>query len=214
MIEEYRRLTAELAGAESRYRTELADAGRSDVDGRAALDAAVAEAAAAMEAARASAAAAAAAVAVTDREAARLWRELGALLGGRAGRRLGPLPPPGWSTVDGGHLERAAAALATARRRGTTTAVPPWFLAGLPVLGAACSAVAVFAVRGLLGSAGHHVALTVLGQVLLFLAPFVGLPALLAVSRHEHGRAPDLIAIGLTVLGGMLASCAITVTVH
>jgi hypothetical protein len=116
--------------------------------------------------------------------------------------------------VDGRHLRRAAAALAAARRRGTTATIPPWFLAGLPVLGAACSAVAVFTVRGLLALVGHHVALTVLCQVLLFLAPFAGLPPLVALTRHEHGRSPDLVATGLTVLGGMLASCAITVTYH
>jgi hypothetical protein len=215
--DDYRRLAAELAWAQSRYGIESAGAEKSYVDGCAAVAAEVSAAQNAAEAARGRAVAAADTVAATDAEAVASWRELAGLVGLRARRKLGPVPEPaGASTVDEPPalpLRRVAAALDVAREGGPSRPVPGLVLALLPLLGLASSAIGLVALRIVFALIGERqVLLNVLGQVLVFLAPFAGLPVLAALTRRWYGSQPDIGAVGLTVLGGMVASCTIMVT--
>jgi hypothetical protein len=154
-------------------------------------------------------------VADVDERASGIWRELGALLG-RRGRRLGPIPPPAAECVDSAGSGYSDP-LDGAREMITRTAlgepiapVPRWIVGFLPVLGAVAAIVVTAPIRGVLALTGERVfAVNLVAQILMFFAPFAGVPLLVSWTGRHYGARPDIGAIGLTALGGMIASCGI-----
>jgi hypothetical protein len=214
-VQDYRRLVDDLAVAAKRRDGDLSTAEASYVEGTRAVaaDRATATEAAAVAARRVQAAGAA--IAETDRDATRLWGDLRHSLGWR-GRRLGGLPEPDSSTVDSATgpvelLGRVADLLALAQRTGRP-AVPRRVLPLLPILGAVAAALVTAVATGLLLIG--DTATTVLGQVTLFLAPFAGLPVATGWADRRYGARLDTGAIGLTVIGGMVAACGFAVALR
>ncbi len=153
-----------------------------------------------------------------DDRATRLWLELAALLG-RRGRRIGPVPAPSASPPrghDAGWLDGTAAdpldiAAETITRWAVgepIAPVPRWTVAALPPAGATATLAVSLPIRGIAALAGSGFA-HVIAEVLLFFAPFAGVPLVMAWSRHRFGSRPDIGAIGLTALGGMIAACGV-----
>lgn len=212
----YRRLVADLAAATGRRDAELAAAQQSFVDGQRAIAAEQARAAEAVAAATRRVQAAAATVAATDRETARLWAQLRVSLGWRGGR-LGTAPPPDLTTLEADParlVRQAAQRLAYARQgRAQPAGNLPWpALALLPAAGALTAALVACVAAGLLvlGTA----ATSLLGQLVFFGAPFTGLPVAAAWARRRHDARLDTGAIGLTVIGGMLACIVVMTTLR
>lgn len=218
---EYRRLVGELAAAAHRRDMELAAAEGSSVDAMAALDKSTVRAVAAVDAAGARVAAARAGIEATDHTAARLWEALRTQLGWRA--RLvarsrsvwRESPAPSESPVEGSDsgsaehlLGRAAARLAQARRGAPAGVLPRRALPVLPLFGAAGAVAAGLVAGGLAGLGG--VVLAVAGWLLFLAAPFAGLPAARMWAARWHRARLDTGAIGLTVIGGMIA-CSVLV---
>jgi hypothetical protein len=210
----YLELVAELAGAARRRDADLAAVEQSYVDG---TDSAEAELAAANEAARTTArraASIATTVAEVDRDADRLWRTLRGSVGWR-GRRLGATPEPA-ATVESeakAPLRRAAERLAGANaKQDHGKHLPRRVLPLLPGMGAGAAALVACLAAGLLVP-GAAVS-TVLGQLVFFLAPFAGLPVSAAWVNRRYAARLDTGAIGLTVLGGMLACTLFMLTLH
>jgi hypothetical protein len=146
-----------------------------------------------------------------DRRSAGLWRELGTLLR----REIGPLPEPYPSDLpaDGvDPLERASERIGRAALGEPVAPVPGWTIPLLPPLGALVTLAVSLPVRGLLALGANHVfVLDLLAEVALFVAPFAGVPALMAWTRRRFGARPDYGAMGLTALGGMIAACGLVV---
>lgn len=64
--------------------------------------------------------------------------------------------------------------------------------------------------RAVLALTGEKVLfINLIAEILLFFAPFAGVPLLVAWTRHRYGSRPDIGAIGLTALGGMISACGI-----
>jgi hypothetical protein len=214
-VRDYRRLVDDLAAAAKRRDDELSTAETSYVEGTRAVAADRATATEAATVAAARARAASAAVAETDRETTRIWGELRHTLGWR-GRRLGAAPGPAPSTVDiaAGPVEllrRVADLLALSQRSGRPP-VPRRVLPLLPALGAVIAALVTAVATGLLLLGATTT--TVLGQVTLFLAPFAGLPVATEWADRRYGARLDTGAIGLTVIGGMVAACGFAVALR
>jgi hypothetical protein len=198
-----------VAGADQRYTSALA-AAEGEITNE---DAVVRQAEAAAQLARQR-------VAEVDDRSAKLWHELATLLG-RRGRRMGPVPAPsaspprgqdaGW--LDGTVAEPLDIAAETITRwaLGEPIApVPRWTVAALPPSGAIAALAVSLPIRGLLALTGERVfLLTLIAEILLFFAPFAGVPVLMAWTRHRFGARPDIGAISLTALGGMIASCGL-----
>jgi hypothetical protein len=109
------------------------------------------------------------------------------------------------------HLAEAAAVVAGGRKRGP---LPFGAYALLPLLGAIAAALAFAAARGLLllGDTLHGppgTVVTAVGQIATFAAPLAGLPAAKGYADRRGARI-DAGAIGLVVLGGMLAVGALS----
>lgn len=201
---EYRRLVADLVAAARRRDGAVAAATQSYVDGMSLVEQDV-QAAARIEAACADVVAdREAAVADVDQQAERIWTEMTAGLGWRA-RRAGPLPPPDVGSLadrDPASLLAAAAARVARARRGAHI-LPLPVLASLAGIGALC-AVALTLV------AGAAVALPWLSWPCYVAAPFAGIPLASRWVDYWAAARPDAASIGLTILGGMLGTCAVT----
>ncbi|MDQ7905603.1 hypothetical protein RB614_13865 [Phytohabitans sp. ZYX-F-186] len=221
---EYRRLVGALAAAARERDAALATAERGYQDGATEAAAALARAQAATVEAERRASAAAAAVVDVDREAGRVWDELR-----RAGglwarlRPVGELPLP--APVDGVPAERAGAdavaLIETAAKRidqlrpGAPRApLPRWLLPLLPPLGAAAATMTGLVAGGLVTLAHLDSELSwplrLLGWVTFLLAPFTGLPPAALWVGRQFGSRLDAGAAGLIVLGGMAASCGLS----
>lgn len=214
IADEYRALVGELTELERRRAEDLAAAEQSYVDDTAAVARALTDTARRHEDAAARERAAEADIASTDARAALLWLELRALVGRWAGRRIGPVPvpvePPSTVDVSGAvALHRAGLALTRSRRR-VPGQVGRGFVFLLPILGAAGAGLVLLLVR-LIGAVlgAHDAVLDALAQLVVFLAPFAGIPVAYAIGNRWYGRPPDTGGIGLTALGGMLAACLI-----
>lgn len=220
--DDYRRLVGALAAAANRRDAELANAERSYQDGAAAAAADLALANAEAGDADRRAGAAATAVVKADREATRLWDELRRLRGWR-GRRLGDLPPP--TPVDllpAGSapamavelLDGAARRIDQARRGAPRPPLPRWVLPLLPPLGALGASMTGLVAGGLVTVAhfdtGLQWPLRLLGWLAFLLAPFTSVPAAATWVDRQFGSRLDTGAIGLTVLGGLSAGCALS----
>jgi hypothetical protein len=196
---EYQRLVDELISAGRRRDVAQAAATQSYMDGMAVIEQDVEAAQRISQVCAEVVATREEAVADVDREAERIWTELSTTLRWRA---AGPLPPadpvPTAATADPGDLLAAAAARVAHARRGTR-ALPLPLLGSLPLIGAA------FAVALTL-FAGALAGVPWLGPACFGLAPFAGLP--FAARWVDYWAATRLHAgaIGLTVLGGLLAT--------
>jgi hypothetical protein len=201
---EYRRLVADLVAASRRRDGAAAAATQSYVDGMNLVDQDV-QAATRIESACADVVVAReAAVADVDHQADRIWTEMVAGLSWRS-RRAGPLPPPDLGSLadhdPAARLAAAAARVARARRGAHVLPLP--LLASLALIGAACAvALALLA--------GAAVSLPWLSWPCYVAAPFAGIPLASRWVDYWAAARPDAASIGLTILGGMLATCAVT----
>ena len=217
----YLALVEQFAEVAQRRDANLAEIEMSYVDGVAALDATAGAAQQDVERAVAAVASATTALADTDAEAERIWRALRDRLGrrGRRGRRLDSVPEPVESTVDARDardlLVAAAARVARSARRDTGGELPTHILAALPAVGAAAACGIGLVAGGLaaLADAGFS-ALGALAWLVFLAAPFGGLPPAYAWAVRRYRARLDGGAIGLTVLGGMVACCALIVALH
>jgi len=217
----YLALVEQFAEVAQRRDADLAEIEMSYVDGVAALDATAGAAQQDVERAVAAVASATTALADTDAEAERIWRALRDRLGrrGRRGRRLDSVPEPVESTVDARDardlLVAAAARVARSARRDTGGELPIHILAALPAVGAAAACGIGLVAGGLaaLADAGFS-ALGALAWLVFLAAPFGGLPPAYAWAVRRYRARLDGGAIGLTVLGGMVACCALIVALH
>jgi hypothetical protein len=216
----YRTLALGLHSLDAAHGDTVRAAEQAYASGLAAAEGEVANAESGVRLAESSVRVAAQHVADVDERSSRLWQELAALLG-RRGRRLGPVPAPAVDlseTAYAGLLDAAAtdpldiaAETITRSAFGEPIApVPRWMTVVLPPAGALAALAVALPVRGILAVIGGRLTLLhVLGEVLLFFAPFAGVPPLITWTRHRYGSWPDIGAIGLTALGGMIASCGI-----
>jgi hypothetical protein len=149
-----------------------------------------------------------------DERARGLWSALGALLGPR-GRRLGPLPsrapdPSPDLPAPADLLDRATDTIVRAARGEPIAAIPNVIIPALPPAGALAALAVGLPLRGILALVRDRIEVIELCiDVLIFFAPFAGVPLLLAWARHRYGARPDIGAIALVALGGMIASCAL-----
>lgn len=208
--QDYRDLVADLAAAARRHEAALAGAQQSYTDGVASVRHDVAAAQGAVNAAATRAAAAQRAVAQTDLVAAGLWDELRKVRG-RRGRRLGQVPGALASSDPDADsialLESASARIERARRGGEP--LPPMVLPLLIALGSAAAVVVALAGVALLRVDQISV---VPGWTVVALAPLSGLPPARRWVDNRFLAKLDPGAIGLLILGGMLATVAVTLT--
>jgi hypothetical protein len=212
----YRELITDLVVASRRHDATLAAANQSYTDGVAAVEHDLIAAQDAATAAVARSAQAHRAVAQTDLVAAGLWDELRKVRG-RQGRRLGQVPsplPPADPDADPDAdaialLDSVAARVDRARRGGEP--LPTVVLPVLLVLGSACAAVLGLAGGWLLGRGTSG---TILGWLMLACAPLAGLPIARRWVDYRFLARLDAGATGLLVLGGMLATVALTLTLR
>jgi hypothetical protein len=205
-VDGYQRHCAELATATARRDTEVAAAEQSYVDGVHALTTTAADAETALNAATGELREAQRAAGRIDAEAAVLWGRAGEVLGWRGARRLGALPGPDLSTVDGDPrvpLRRVGSALHRYRLGLSYARLPGRFLVALPALGAVGAGLAVYA--------GHGFGATILGVAV---APLPGLVTAKVWAERRYRARLDIGAVGLTVLGALLAAGALTVLLH
>jgi hypothetical protein len=196
----YRELVADLVAASRRHTAASATAHESYADGSAAIEHDLAAAEDSVTIASGSVTQAHRSVAQTDLSVAAVWEDLKRVRG-RRGRRLGGVPDAGSTshTDPAALLESASTRVERARRGGEP--LPPMVLPLLFLLGAGCAAAVT-----LLG--------IFLGWLVLLPAPLVSLP----IARHwvdnRFGARLDPGAIGVLILGGMLASAAVFFPLH
>jgi hypothetical protein len=193
----YRELVADLVAASRRHIAANAIAQESYADASAAVEHDLAAAEDAVAVASGEVALAQRTVAQTDLAAAGVWEDLKRVRG-RRGRRLGPVPSPVPTVHEDplALLDSASARVERARRGGEP--LPPFVLPLLFGIGA----VASFLIS-LLG--------TRIGWPVLLLAPLAGLPVARRWVDHRYAARLDPGAIGLLVLGGMVATAAVWV---
>jgi len=201
---EYRALLTELVTATRRRDVAVTSATQSYLDGMAVVEQDLTAATRIHQACAEVVATRELAVADVDQQAERIWTQLLAGQRWRA-RRAGPLPAPAIGPVaaDPASLLASAAARVARSRRGAE-ALPLPLLLSLVTLGA-LGAIAL----GLL--AGAVADLHWLSWPLFMLAPFAGIPVAARWVDYWAATRLDTGAVGLTVLGGMLATCGVAV---
>jgi hypothetical protein len=201
---EYRALLTELVTATRRRDVAVTSATQSYLDGMAVIEQDLTAATRIHQACAEVVATRELAVADVDQQAERIWTQL---LAGQRWRahRAGPLPAPAIGPVaaDPASLLASAAARVARSRRGAE-ALPLPLLLSLVTLGA-LGAIAL----GLL--AGDVADLHWLSWPLFMLAPFAGIPVAARWVDYWAATRLDTGAVGLTVLGGMLATCGVAV---
>ncbi len=196
----YRELVADLVAASRRHIAADATAQESYADGSAAVEHDLSAAEDAVAVAAGEVALAQRSVAQTDLAAAGVWQDLKRVRG-RRGRRLGPVPEP----CPTGHedplalLDQAAARVERARRGGEP--LPPFVLPLLFAIGALASCLIAFAG-------------TYIGWPILLVAPLAGLPVARHWIDHRYAARLDPGSIGLLLLGGMLATATVWLTLR
>lgn len=211
-VEAYRRLVARLGAAAARRDADLTSAERSYVDGLASAGAELAAAEATVERFNHRVVAAAAALVETDQEAARVWAGLHAVAGWR-GRRLGAVPDPVEAPPGESPRRLLAAALHRLGQTGPGTARPPLprlVLPILPLVGAAVAGLLGLVAGGLVAVGAESTVLRVLGWLTFLVAPLAGVPVAALWVDRRFGSRLDSGAIGLIVIGGMVAGCALS----
>lgn len=130
--------------------------------------------------------------------------------------------PHGKGGSDTVHMRDATAALDAAAETIARVAlgqpivpIPMWTLAVLPFVGALSALTVTLPVHAVLAStAGSVGPLRMLADVLLFGAPFAGIAALTRWTRRRFCCRPDIGTIGVTLLGGMVATATFTILTH
>ncbi len=196
----YRELVADLVAASRRHTAATATAQESYTDGVAALEHDLAAAEDAVTAAGNEVNFAQLNVAQTDLAAAAIWSSLKEVRG-RRGRRLGDVPAPIPTSHDDpvSLLDSASSRVERARRGGEP--LPLWTLPLLFLLGAFVAAV--------VAALGAFV-----GWPILLVAPLSGLPFARHWTDHRFAARLDPGAIGLLILGGMLATAGVWVSLR
>jgi hypothetical protein len=191
----YRELVADLVAASRRHVAANATAQESYADASAAVEHDLAAAEDAVAVAAGEVALAQRTVAQTDLAAAGVWQDLKRVRG-RRGRRLGPVPDPLPTHHEDplGLLDSAAARVERARRGGEP--LPHFVLPVLFAIGALVASVITFAG-------------TFVGWPVLLIAPWAGLPVARRWVDHRYAARLDPGAIALLVLGGMLATAGV-----
>lgn len=206
---EYKSLVHALAETAAQRSAQARTIEKTYLDGCANAARAVTGAAAAVSAAAADARAAAGLVTDADADAATLWRELGRVLG-RRGARLGPLPAPeAVAETDPAVPLTRAADLIAAAERATPRKVPAAAYPALFLLGAVCATAIALPAKGLLAALGGTLAVAILAQIVIFVAPFVGLPVARAWVRTRWRTPLQFGGFVVTALGGMIACCSL-----
>lgn len=211
VADEYRSLVHTLAANRAQRITDTRTLERSYLDGCAAAAQAVSHAAARVSDAAAAARTAATLVTDADADAATLWRELGRVLGRHWSARLGPLPAPAAEADDTDPavpLSRAAEEIAAADE-ALPRRVPAAALPLLALLGAAGAVVVALPAKGLLAAFGGSLVVTILAQLMIFVAPFAALPLARNWVRSRWRAKMEFGAFALTAISGMVACCAI-----
>ncbi|WP_027343644.1 hypothetical protein [Hamadaea tsunoensis] len=203
--DDYGRLVGELAAATRRRDVSVAGATQSYLDGMAVVTQDAKAAQRIQQACAEVVAARELAVVAVDQHAERIWSELVAGSGWR-GRRAGGVPAPATGPAAGeasDHLAAAAARVARARRGAEALPLP--LLASLTLVGAVAAAVLCLTASAF--SDIHWIS-----WPCFVLAPFAGIPLAARWVDHWAATRLDTGAVGLTFLGGMLATCALAVS--
>jgi hypothetical protein len=214
-MDDYRRLAQELAALDASRDAEHRAASGAHAARAAASSGEIEHADQVVRAAEASVRAAHEQLDAIEKRSADLWAEMRALLG-RRGRRVGELPEPDpavnttmESTPDQ-LLDRASGTVARVALGEPIAPIPGALIPALPPLGSVASLLVGLPVRGLFAlTGGRYSGVNLAVEILIFLAPFAGVPVLVAWARHRYGARPDIGAAALTALGGMIASCAL-----
>ncbi|WP_020523132.1 hypothetical protein [Catelliglobosispora koreensis] len=196
----YRELVADLVAASRRHTAATATAQESYADGAAAVEHDLAAAEDAVSSASATVTQAHRVVAQTDLAAAGVWDELKRVRG-RRGRRLGGVPDAACSSQADPEALLASASTRVERARRGGEPLPPMVLPLLFFLGAGCAALVA-----LLG--------VFIGWLVLLPAPLAGLPLARHWVDHRFAARLDPGAIGVLVIGGMLASAGVFLTLR
>jgi NADH:ubiquinone oxidoreductase subunit 2 (subunit N) len=133
------------------------------------------------------------------------------VLGRYWGTRIGPLPAPEAQDEQRDPavpLTRAADLIAAADRVAPRP-VPLVAHPLLALLGAGCAIAVALPAKGLLAAFGGSLVVAILAQLMIFIAPFVGLPVARAWVRRRWRTRLEFGGFVLTALGGMLACCSI-----
>lgn len=197
-VTEYRSLVADLVAAARRRDTATAAAAQSYMDGRAAIEGDIAAATEAVGLASAVVATRELALVRVDQQAEKVWGDLRLM---RRGRRVGDFPAPdgsGDASVDAAELLQSASNRVMRARRGGS--IRASVLIALPFIGGACATVVALIASGL-----YFLGLP-LAWFFFITAPFSGLPLAGRWVDYHEGTRLDTGAVGLTVLGGMLAA--------
>ncbi|HET9516104.1 MAG TPA: hypothetical protein VFO77_00110 [Actinoplanes sp.] len=233
---DYQVMVNALADVAKRRDEELTAAERAYQDSAAQASGELARAEGEATAADRRAGAAAAAVLEVDREAARLWEQLGRTNRMRA-RALGELPEPaavetlprmaiqrGPNQADGGTrpptaralLSSAADRIDAGTRKVPRRPLPRWALPLLPLVGALTAAATGLLAAGLvtLGESGlvGGGLLRALGWLVFVIAPSAGVPAAAHTAHRVLNARLDIGGVGLTLLGGMIAATVLSLT--
>jgi hypothetical protein len=199
---EYRQLVDDLMAAARRREQNSASVTASYVDGMSTVEQDLQAATRAEAACSEAVSAREAAVVDVDSQAERIWNDMVAGLGWR-GRRAGPLPQPDPGPLAGrdpADLLAAAAARVARARRGAK-ALPLRLLASLALIGALGGAL-----LALLAAA-----IPWLAWPCYIAAPFIGIPVSVRWVDYWAAARADAAIIGLTVLGGLLATISVLI---
>ena len=161
-----------------------------------------------------------------DREAGRLWEQLRR---GQRMRSVGELPEPlaieatPRVAIEATHesipetprqsartlLARASDRIDVTVRPAVRGPLPRWTLALLPLAGALIAAAAALLAAGLVTLGDQPIpggaSFRMIGWLTFVIAPSAGLPVV-AVLAHRHNARLDVVGVGLTLLGGMIAA--------
>ena len=175
--------------------------------------------------------AAASQVLEVDREAARVWTQLGQT---RGIRQLGEVPEPEAieskprAAIEGSRpaaevprqsprvlLARASDRIEVTARPAQRRPLPRWGLPLLPVIGALVAAAVGLVAAGLVtfgeGPVPGGAAIRLLGWIAFLVAPSAGVPVA-ALLAHRRDARLDLTGVGLTLLGGMIAAALLSMS--
>ncbi len=234
---DYQLMVSALADVAKRRDAELTGAERAYQDSAAQAAGELARAEGEATAADRRAAAAAAAVLDVDREAARLWEQLGRARGIRQ-RALGELPEPAavealprvaiqrgpgagepvgeQQTSARTLLSSAAERIDERMRKVPRRPLPRWLLPLLPLVGALVAAATGLLAAGLVTLGQTQIAggtlLRGLGWLFFLVAPSAGVPVAAHTAHRALNARLDIGGVGLTLIGGMIAATILSLT--
>ncbi|WP_018351225.1 hypothetical protein [Longispora albida] len=213
-VVEYQALVARVAAAVEAGTAEARGADAAFVAGVQGIEARLESARAAVAGAREAKVRADEEVARADSTAERVWRDARSYVGRRAAKKLPDIPeiqlaPAG---TDPEALLSAAKDTMAKARRGEWSPEPVRYAGILAVLIGAVAAASIFGLaRFLLGlGSGKELWAHALAQLAVFASPFAGIPLVVAGMARFWGQRTGVGTVALTVLGGLVVSCALT----